>query len=62
MTATVFNSCLLLGWLLVLVGGVWLNPAVGLVTAGLLLLGLTLYISRLAGVFVPRRKPVAEDD
>ena len=49
MSANVFNLCIAAGWLLVLAGGCWLNPAAGLVGAGLLLIVLVLLAARIAG-------------
>jgi hypothetical protein len=51
MNLHVYNAALLLGWLLVLVGGVLLHPAAGLVAAGLLLLVLVFLTVRLGGVY-----------
>jgi hypothetical protein len=57
MNLAVFNACLLIGWLLVLAGGVWLNPGAGLAVAGLLLIVLTLLSARIAGgLVVPEPK------
>ena len=44
-----FNAAILVGWLMVLAGGMWINPGAGLVAAGLLLLVLTLFAARIAG-------------
>jgi hypothetical protein len=53
----VFNVCLLVGWLLVLVGGVLINPGAGLAVAGVLLVVLALITARIAGgLYVPARK------
>ena len=49
MSLFVFNTCLLLGWLLVLIGGLLIHPGAGLVFAGLLLLGLVFLAVRTAG-------------
>jgi hypothetical protein len=50
----VFNACLMVGWLLALVGGVMLNPGAGLVVAGVLLVALALLGVRLSGgLYVP---------
>lgn len=51
----VFNMCLLLGWLMVLAGGVILNPGWGIVAAGGLLIALTLAAAYLAGWEQPAR-------
>lgn len=67
MNVQVFNLAMLASWLLVLVGGVWLHPAVGLVGAGLLLIALTLVAVRLSGglyggsLRTTRRPPSDED-
>lgn len=50
----VFNACLLVGWLLVLVGGVLLNVGAGLVGAGSLLLVLAFISARMGGVYAPK--------
>jgi hypothetical protein len=56
----VFNVCLLLGWLLVLAGGVLMNVGAGLAAAGVLLIVLVLVASRVAGgLYVPERKEEA---
>lgn len=49
MNANVFNASLIVGWLLVLVGGVLLSPGLGLAVAGLLLIILALVAQWLAG-------------
>lgn len=54
MTVLAFNLSLLLGWVLVLAGGVILSPGWGLVGAGLLLIVQTLVIAFRAGVGRPR--------
>ncbi|PXV60669.1 hypothetical protein SAMN04487785_102397 [Dyella jiangningensis] len=51
MNALVFNTCLLLGWLMVLVGACMACLWAGLVAGGALLLAMTLYWARLAGVY-----------
>lgn len=57
MNIHIFNAGLLLGWLLVLVGGVLVHPGAGLIGAGVLLLVLVFLSVRLAGgVFVPPPK------
>lgn len=62
MTVQIFNACLLVGWLLVLVGGVIVNPGVGLFVAGVLLVVLTFVVSRVFGVAAPAFKPEGEGD
>ncbi|MFT0167493.1 hypothetical protein ACLKMY_00495 [Paraburkholderia mimosarum] len=49
MNVKIFNICLLLGWLMVLGGGVLINPGWGVVAAGGLLIVLTLAAAYLAG-------------
>lgn len=54
MNPKIFNICLLLGWLMVLAGGVAINPGWGLAIAGGLLIVLTLAAAYLAGWDVPK--------
>lgn len=56
MNVHVFNATLLIGWLLVLIGGVVLNVGAGLLGAGLLLIALAFAVARIAGVFVPKKE------
>lgn len=49
MNVRIFNLCLLLGWLMVLAGGVVIHPGWGLAIAGALLIVLTLAAAYLAG-------------
>lgn len=51
MNIKIFNACLLVGWLLVLAGGIWLDPGLGLIAAGLLLIVLVLVVSHMAGIY-----------
>lgn len=44
-----FNLALTAGWLLVLAGGLLLNPGVGMIVGGLLLIVLTIAGARAAG-------------
>lgn len=61
MNIKIFNACLLTGWLLVLAGGLWLDPGLGLVASGLLLIVLVLIVSRLAGIYAePQSSETAE--
>ena len=50
MNVKIFNLCLLLGWLMVLAGGVVIHPGWGIAIAGALLLLLTLASAYLAGL------------
>jgi hypothetical protein len=56
MNANIFNICLLIGWLLALAGGVYLNVGAGLVAGGILLLVIVFAVARVAGVYVPAPK------
>jgi len=62
MAARTFNACLLLGWLLVLAGGVALNVGAGLAAAGVLLIVLALLSARLAGgLYVADQPPTQRE-
>lgn len=50
MNIKLFNLCLLLGWLMVLAGGVIIHPGWGVAVAGGLLLVLNLASAYLAGL------------
>lgn len=50
MDVKIFNLCLLLGWLMVLAGGVVIHPGWGVAIAGALLLLLTLASAYLSGL------------
>ena len=50
MNVKIFNLCLLLGWLMVLAGGVVIHPGWGIAIAGALLLLLTLASAYIAGL------------
>ena len=54
MNIHVFNAALLIGWLLVLAGGVLLNVGAGLVAAGVLLILLVFVGVRLGGLNGPK--------
>lgn len=55
MNLRVFNLCLLVGWLMVLAGGVLLNPGWGIAIAGGLLLVLALVSAYLGGLYDPSK-------
>ena len=57
MDVKLFNLCLLLGWLMVLAGGVVIHPGWGIAIAGGLLLVLTLASAYLAGLHMAKAKP-----
>jgi hypothetical protein len=48
-----FNACLALSWLMVVVGGWLVQPWIGLVAGGALLLVLTLLAVRMGGLYAP---------
>jgi hypothetical protein len=50
MNVKVFNVCLLLGWLMVLAGGVVISVGWGIAIAGALLLVLTMLTAYFAGI------------
>jgi hypothetical protein len=56
MNALVFNLCMLIGWLMVLVGGYMVSPAWGILGAGAVLIAFTFVWALLAGVQNPSRK------
>lgn len=55
MNLIVFNVALLIGWLMVLIGCCMLHLAAGLAASGLLLIVLTIYMLRLAGVYARKK-------
>lgn len=59
MDVKLFNLCLLLGWLMVLAGGVIIHPGWGIALAGVLLLLLTLASAYLAGLHEAKRTKAA---
>lgn len=54
MNIRVFNVCLLLGWLMVLAGGIVIHPGWGIAIAGGLLIALTLAAAYIAGWEQPK--------
>lgn len=62
MNIRVFNVCLLLGWILVLAGGIVIHPGWGLAVAGGLLIVLTLAAAYVAGWEPTPAKPKAGED
>lgn len=60
MNSRLFNTTLLVGWLLALVGGLLLDVGVGLAAGGLLLIALAFAVARIAGIYVPRDKTESE--
>jgi hypothetical protein len=50
----IFNICLLIGWLMVTIGGMLLNVGAGLCIGGALLIGLTIVMSKIGGLFVQK--------
>lgn len=57
MSIKVFNLCLLIGWLMILAGGVLIHPGWGIAIAGVVLFVGTLAGAYLGGVFAPAAKP-----
>ncbi len=55
MNTTIFNTCLLLGWLMVTGGVALVSVPLGLSLGGLLLMGVTLHLARWAGVGQPKK-------
>lgn len=54
MNIKIFNSSLLVGWLMVLAGGVVVHPGWGLAVAGGLLIVLALASAYLGGLYQPQ--------
>lgn len=46
----VFNASLIIGWLLFSGGSIMVHPGFGLAASGLMLVFLTLFVSRIAGL------------
>lgn len=57
MPLIVFNASLLIGWLLVLAGGMLVHPAWGLAVAGALLIVMAMVSAFLGGLYQARRPP-----
>ena len=57
MNVKIFNVAMLLGWLMVLAGGVIVHPGWGIAVAGGLLLALSLASAYLAGLYAAPGKP-----
>ena len=51
MNINIFNASIAVGWLMFLGGSLMLNVGAGLVSSGLLLLSLVLYVARASGVY-----------
>lgn len=60
MNLRIFNASLLIGWLLVLAGGVIVNVGWGLAIGGGVLLLLALLSAYIAGIYEPKAKPGPE--
>jgi len=60
MNIKVFNVCLLLGWLMVLAGGVLINLGWGIAIAGVLLIMLSFAASYVAGLYSAASAPAAD--
>ncbi|QBQ96291.1 hypothetical protein [Paraburkholderia pallida] len=61
MNIKIFNVCLLLGWLMVLAGGIVIHPGWGIAVAGAILIVLTLLAAYLAG-WEHSANPKSDDD
>ena len=55
-----FNVCMLLGWLMVLAGGVLINPGWGIAIAGGLMLVLVLAVAYVGGLYEPKAPKTGE--
>lgn len=62
MNPRIYNVCVLVGWLMVLAGGVVLNPGWGLAIAGALLIFLTLVSAYIAGWDRPAVPPASKGE
>lgn len=60
MNYKVFNVCMALGWLQLLVGGILISPGWGIAIAGAVLLGLTMAMAYLVGISGPAKRPDGE--
>lgn len=58
MSLTTFNAALLVGWLLILVGGVTYNLSAGLIFAGLILIIMVIVVSRIGGLYAKRQREI----
>ena len=54
MNARIFNICLALGWLMVVAGTCALSLPAGLITGGVLMLGIIVSVARFAGIYLPK--------
>lgn len=59
MNLKIFNVCLLLGWLMVLAGGVVINPGWGIALAGALMIALVLASAYIGGLYAPKPEAAA---
>lgn len=59
MNLKIFNACMLVGWLLILAGGVMVHPGWGLAVAGAVLMVGSAVVAYLGGVYSPD-KPAAD--
>ena len=51
MNIHVFNGCLLVAWFLLTLGGILMNPAAGLLIAGVALIVLTAFVAWRFGIY-----------
>lgn len=57
MNIRILNACLLVGWLMTTGGAMILNVGAGLCAGGILLIGLTVAMSKIGGIFIPKDSP-----
>lgn len=62
MNIKLFNVALLVGWLMVLAGGVVIHPGWGIALAGVLLIVLVLASAYLAGLYAPAAPKAGEGE
>ncbi|MBN3789711.1 hypothetical protein [Burkholderia sp. Ac-20353] len=62
MNIKIFNVCLLLGWLMVLAGGVIVNPGWGVAIAGALMVFMTLAAAYISGWARPANRKANQSE
>ena len=58
MSLATFNAGLLIGWLLILVGGITVNLGAGLIFAGIVLIVMVIVVSRIGGLYAKRHREI----
>ncbi|HMU32142.1 MAG TPA: hypothetical protein PKD43_18740 [Nitrospira sp.] len=56
MSLATFNAGLLIGWLLILVGGITVNLGAGLIFAGIVLIVMVIVVSRIGGLYAKQQE------